>query len=144
MKRAAEAVQDESRRLRKPRTLLFGVTVLTSMDHSALNEVNVKLSPAKQVEQLALLAKKSGLDGVVCSGREIEIVRRACGKKFLIAVPGLRPAGSEKRDDQKRTLSISQAALLGADYFIVGRPVLEARDKVSAVKNLLMEVKRSE
>lgn len=140
MRRAVESVRKEPRRIGQERPLLFGVTVLTSMDRAALKQVGVNFDPDKQVERLALLAMQSGLDGVVCSGREIETVRKKCGKKFLIAVPGLRPSHDSGRDDQKRTVTVGQARAFGADFFIVGRPVLESRNRVKSVQNILKEV----
>ena len=136
MKEAQEALREESKILGIQKPLVFGVTVLTSFSHSDLKSVGIPSSPANQVKRLALLAKKSGLDGVVASGDEIGIIRKACGSKFLTAVPGIRFADGNKEDDQKRTMTPEKAVELGADYLIVGRPILEAEDKIQAVEKI--------
>jgi orotidine-5'-phosphate decarboxylase len=84
----------------------------------------------------ARLAKKCGLDGVVCSVREAQAVRKTCGKKFIIVTPGIRPRGSQA-GDQKRIATARDAFAAGADYIVVGRPILEAQDPAAAIKDIL-------
>ena len=144
MKEAVLAVKDESRRLKIPRPLVFGVTVLTSFSKRDLKEAGCSRSVPGQVKHLARAAKAAGLDGVVASGHEIRPVRSACGKNFLIVVPGVRPAGpAGRRDDQNRVVTPGQAVRLGADYLVVGRPILEARDKRRAAREIQNEAVRA-
>ncbi|HTB21639.1 MAG TPA: orotidine-5'-phosphate decarboxylase [bacterium] len=143
MKAAAEAVATTSARMRLPKPALLAVTVLTSHDARSLKrEVGLRGGPDGEVKRLALLAKAAGCDGVVCSPREIALVRKACGPNFLIVTPGVRPAGGAKHD-QKRTLTAGQALAAGADYLVVGRPVTEAADPVEAVLALAGDMQAS-
>ncbi len=137
----AKAVREESRKTGKTRPKVLAVTVLTSISGDELQgELKVSLPLEEYVAHLARLAEKSGLDGVVCSPNEIEIVRRACGKDFLVVTPGIRPAWSVSKDDQKRVLTPAEAIKRGADYIVVGRPIIKADDPVEAAKKLLEEI----
>lgn len=107
--------------------LLIGVTVLTSMERSDLAGIGLDVEPMVQVERLAKLAQESGLDGVVCSAREVGLIRDVCGSGFLTVTPGIRPEGSEI-GDQKRVMTPKQAVEAGVDYMVIGRPVTEAED----------------
>ncbi|MEW6517361.1 MAG: orotidine-5'-phosphate decarboxylase [candidate division FCPU426 bacterium] len=140
MAAAAQAARDVAHKLRQPRTLVLGVTVLTSLTQANLTrELGVRRRLQSQVVQLARLAKASGLDGVVASPQEIAAVRRACGRDFVILTPGIRPAGASL-NDQKRTLTPGQAMAAGADYLVVGRPVYEARDPLAVVRSIFSEM----
>jgi orotidine-5'-phosphate decarboxylase len=86
-----------------------------------------------------VLARESGLDGVVCSPEEIGAIRAACGREFLLVVPGVRPAGAEK-GDQKRVASPGEALAAGADLLVVGRPILAAPDRVAAARAIVAEM----
>jgi len=121
---------------RKKHPMLLGVTVLTSLDKAGLSEVGVKASPKKQVASLALLAKKNKLDGVVCSAKEIETVRKACGKRFIIVTPGIRTS-TNKTQDQKRIATPEYAFTQGADYIVIGRPITQTKDPLLAAKQIL-------
>lgn len=109
------------------RPLIVGVTVLTSMDQADINMIGVDHELNDQVKRLADLAQSSGLDGVVCSPFEIDMLRTHCGADFTLVTPGIRPADSTK-DDQKRTLTPKEAVERGADYIVVGRPITKAAD----------------
>lgn len=123
----------------RPRVL--AVTVLTSIDESAMNqELRVAGPISDQVRHLALLAKEAGLDGVVASPREVELIRGACGPNFLILTPGIRPAQSQQ-DDQKRTLSASEAIAAGANFIVVGRPIYAAPSPQEAARSLIDEIR---
>ncbi len=122
-----------------PAVKIIGVTVLTSLDDAVLNAVG-QIGPAQaQVERLAKLAKFSGLDGVVCSAREIALVRKACGPDFLIVTPGIRPAGADLAD-QKRVMTPAEAVRGGADILVIGRPITDAPDPVAAAKAIAAEI----
>jgi orotidine-5'-phosphate decarboxylase len=130
MRAAREAVAGK----KKPPALL-GVTILTSMDADGLRRVGISGSPAERVVALALLAKEAGLDGVVASAHEAQAIRQACGPKFLIVVPGVRPA-SASANDQSRVATPSEAIRAGADYLVIGRPITGAanpRDAALAI-----------
>ena len=136
MKEAQAAAVEEARKLGTSKPLIFGVTVLTSFSKSDLLSVGVGRTPENQVKRLSALARKAGLDGIVASGREIRTVRKTAGAKMLIGVPGIRPDEGKKKDDQKRIMTPEKAVALGADYLIVGRPILEAPDRVRTILNI--------
>ena len=120
----------------KKTPMLLGVTVLTSMDKKALKQVGINASPKNQVKRLALLAKSVKLDGVVSSAQEISLIRKACGKKFIIATPGIRKNKAENFD-QKRVQTPEYAFTEGADYIVVGRPITQAENPLRAAKDFL-------
>ena len=122
------------------RTKLLGVTVLTSLDDSDLAATGQAGPVATQVRRLALLARQSGLDGVVCSPQEVMLLRQACGPDFLLVVPGIRPAENRPADDQKRVQTPRAAVEAGADYLVIGRPISEAGDPAEAARAILAEL----
>ncbi len=113
------------------RLILVAVTVLTSLDTAAMREMGWHCRPAEQVLNLARLSAGAGLDGVVCSAWEIEMLRRELGSEFKLVVPGIRPAGTDCRD-QKRVTTPLDAARAGATFIVVGRPITEAPDPAAA------------
>ena len=121
---------------------ILGVTVLTSMDEADLEAVGQRGPAAAQVERLALLSQKAGLDGVVCSPREIASLRQACGADFLLVVPGIRPDWAAK-GDQKRVTSPAEACALGADYLVIGRPITAAQDPLEAARRIVAEIEEA-
>jgi len=128
------------------RPRLLAVTILTSMDQKAIREVGIGGPPAARVVKLAKLAQKAGVDGVVASVRETKAIRKACGREFLIVTPGVRPeetmAGA-KNDDQTRTATPREAIRAGADFIIVGRPILAAPDPRAAAQEIVDEIASS-
>ena len=116
------------------RPRLWGVTVLTSLDERDLRAVNVALSVEQQALHLARLAAGAGLDGVIASAGEARAIRGACGPSFQIVTPGIRMAAAG--DDQKRIQTPAEAVRSGADFFVMGRPILEAPDPVRAVQDV--------
>jgi len=121
------------------RTKLLGVTVLTSLDEGDLARLGQSGPVADQALRLALLARDSGLDGVVCSPHEVAALRAACGENFLLVVPGIRPAGSSA-GDQKRVMTPREALEAGADYLVIGRPITAASDAAAAVRAISAEL----
>lgn len=115
--------------------LLIAVTVLTSMDQSDLNELGIEISPAEQVKRLALLAKSSGLDGVVCSSHEAEELKALLGGDFKLITPGIRPAGSDA-GDQRRIKTPREALDCGSDYLVIGRPITQAADPTQVLTEI--------
>jgi orotidine-5'-phosphate decarboxylase len=125
------------------RPKLIGVTILTSLGETALQEIGMIGTPAERVVSLARLSKKSGLDGVVASPQEVRQIRKACGRDFLIVVPGVRPAepdGSKRVDDQARVATPGEAIRAGADYLVVGRPIAAAPDPRIAAEAIVREI----
>ncbi|HEY9538086.1 MAG TPA: orotidine-5'-phosphate decarboxylase, partial [Kiloniellaceae bacterium] len=127
MAAAAEAARETAEELGIARPRVVGVTVLTSLDAGDLQDVGQQGPLEAQVERLAQLAQASGLDGVVCSPREIARLRKACGPDFLLVVPGIRPAWAAA-GDQKRIMTPAEAVAAGADVLVIGRPITAADD----------------
>ena len=122
--------------------IVFAVTLLTSLDSAFLMDVigTTNRSVDDEVVILAGAAQSAGIAGVVASPQEIKSIRKKYGKDLLILTPGIRPAGSDK-NDQQRTATPFSAMKDGADYIVVGRPILQAADKTKTVKNILKEMK---
>lgn len=141
MKAAAEAAKETAGKHNLPAPTVLAVTVLTSMDEKDLRkELKITRSLQREVAHLARLAQRAGLHGVVASPREIKMLRRAVRGEFVILTPGVRPAWAGK-DDQKRVMTPGEAVKAGADYIVVGRPVLNAADRKEAVVKILEEIK---
>ena len=134
-----EGVRAELNKIKNP-PMVLAVTVLTSMGDEDLHEVSVEKNAADQVKTLAALAKNCGMDGVVASPLEIELIRDVAGKDFKILTPGIRPASSSK-DDQKRVATPANALKRGSDYLVIGRPITQAENRKSALINILEEIK---
>ncbi|MBQ8187872.1 MAG: orotidine-5'-phosphate decarboxylase [Clostridia bacterium] len=121
------------------RPLLIAVTQLTSTDQETMEaDLLIKENIADVVMHYAANAKKSGLDGVVCSPLEAEAVHNRCGKEFLTVTPGVRFADGDI-GDQKRVMTPAEAKKIGSDYIVVGRPITAADDPVAAYKRCVAE-----
>ncbi|HEV7966617.1 MAG TPA: orotidine-5'-phosphate decarboxylase [Candidatus Acidoferrales bacterium] len=148
MMRAAVQSRDETNGSKSPQAKLLAITILTSMDNAALRGVGIAGPASRRVVQLARLAQKAGMDGVVASPREVRAIRRTCGKDFLIVVPGIRPAvggaspseRKRKTDDQSRVATAAEAVRAGADYLVIGRPITGASDPEAAARAILEEI----
>lgn len=156
MMRAAVKARDDGAKAGSESPKLLAITILTSMDNAALRQVGVTGPAARRVVQLARLAKEAGMDGVVASPQEVKAIRRACGKDFLIVVPGIRPlvggtppgsrtpksakAGRRPGDDQARVSTPAEAIRAGADYLVVGRPITGAPDPEAAAHAIVEEI----
>ncbi len=140
MKAAAKALRRATRKGQE-RPRLLGVTILTSMDARAMRAVGIAGKPLARAVQLARLAKKCGLDGVVTSTHEAAHIRRACGPGFIIVVVGVRPAESGRKYDQARVATPTEAIRAGADYLVVGRPITAAKDPHAAASAILEEMR---
>jgi orotidine-5'-phosphate decarboxylase len=138
-RRAADELEAHCQVYRVQRPKILGVTVLTSLSTADLEELGVGRSVEDQVVALAEMGKAAGLDGVVCSPLEARLIREVCGRDFLVVTPGIRPEGSEP-DDQSRTLSPKVALEAGADFLVVGRPIVKADDPLEAAENILLQM----
>jgi orotidine-5'-phosphate decarboxylase len=148
MMRAAANARDEASGTQSSVPKLLAITILTSMDNDSLREAGIAGPASRRAVQLAQLARKAGMDGVVASPHEVRGIRRACGKDFLIVVPGVRPSAeaisSGKRgrrtDDQARVATPAEAIRAGADYLVIGRPITAAPDPVEAAHAIVEEI----
>jgi orotidine-5'-phosphate decarboxylase len=134
MLRAARAAADEAAR---PGAMLVAVTVLTHLDEKELRAVcGTNERVGDRVLALARLAREGGMSGVVASARELPAIRRALGKDFVVVTPGIRLPDA-KPDDQARVVTPEQAIRDGADYIVVGRPIIAAPDPAAAAREIL-------
>jgi len=151
MRKTAQTLAELSLKKNIQRPRLLGVTILTSIDQTALrDELGIEQRMTTQVKHLAGLALKAGLDGVIASPHEIETIRAHCGDNFLIITPGIRPSRSEssrrvaptwtQQDDQKRTMTPKEALRKGADYLVIGRAILSQPDPVNALNRIIEEI----
>jgi orotidine-5'-phosphate decarboxylase len=125
------------------RPRLLAVTILTSMDNKTMREVGIGSASKNRVVKLAQLAKNAGVDGVIASVQEARAIRKACGRDFLIVTPGVRPkekTPAAKDDDQARTATPTQAIRAGADFLVVGRPILAADDPRATTQAIVDEI----
>src|SRR5690606_16070188 len=118
--------------------LLIGVTVLTSMEQQDLAGIGRDVAPQAQVLRLAGLAQQAGMDGLVCSAQEAQILKQRFDQLQLVT-PGIRPAGSAQ-DDQRRILTPSQAMAAGSDYLVIGRPISQAANPAQALIDVVAEL----
>ena len=139
MRRGAAGVREAALKLGVEAPRVIAVTVLTSMDDADLMAVGQLAPSLDQVRRLAALSRECGLDGVVCSPREIVALRSDLGADFLLVTPGIRPAWASA-GDQKRVMSPAEATRAGADYLVIGRPITEAEDPVAAALRVNAEI----
>jgi orotidine-5'-phosphate decarboxylase len=143
MKRVAVTVSEVAAQERLAKPKVIAVTLLTSLDENALAQIGIPTEPRFVVSRWAQSAAECGLDGVVASPQEIEIIRQAVHEPdFLIVTPGIRSTRNAD-DDQRRTLTAADAIRAGADYLVVGRPILSASDPVAAAGQMVAEIERA-
>ncbi len=133
-----DVMQRESILKNNIKTKILGVTVLTSLDRNQTSKYYKEKNITNLVKKFARYAYKNNLNGLVCSPLEIDILRKEIGKKMILVVPGIRPENklTSKNDDQKRTLTPKQAIKLGADFLVIGRPIIESRDPLKTLKKI--------
>lgn len=134
LKAAAKTAARKAKELGIPKPLSLGVTVLTSDEKK--DNIN------QLVLERARLAKVSGLDGVVASAREAQMLRRELGKDFIIVTPGIRSKDSEA-GDQKRVMTAAEAIREGSDFLVIGRPIVKASHPQEAAQKILDEISRT-
>lgn len=137
LKEAVKAAEEESENIGIEKPLVIAVTLLTSQDQKDLEDIGVDRDVESHVASLALMSKECGLDGVVCSGQEIERIKDVCGEKFLTVVPGLRPPGYP--GDQKRIMSPHDAFDKGADFLVIGRPITGAERPAPVAADFIVD-----
>lgn len=139
MKAALLATEETARKLKIARPKVLAVTILTSMDENALKKIGIDDNIGAEVLKLAVSAKEAGLNGVVASSVEARAIRKRLGKDFLIVTPGVRPADTSTQD-QKRTATPKEAIEAGADFIVVGRPIMDAKDPAKSAQAILKEI----
>jgi orotidine-5'-phosphate decarboxylase len=145
MRAAVEAVTEVAEKEHTPRAAVLAVSVLTSIDATTLAQIGVNASPEESVLRLVKLAQQAGVDGVVASPQETSKIRGAVpNPDFLIVTPGIRPAGNNAGDDQRRVATPEAALSAGASYLVVGRPITGAPDPVAAARAIAAEMERAE
>lgn len=142
MRQTVKEVRRVCRQENLRRPIMLAVTVLTSLNQGDLKKLGVDGEVADQVVRLALLTREAGMDGVVASPHEVKDIRAACGRRFVIVTPGIRPLKG-KHDDQQRVMTPQQAIKAGVDYIVVGRPVTEAKEPLGAVREMISEMERT-
>jgi orotidine-5'-phosphate decarboxylase len=146
LRRAVEETREVCHKENLTQPKIIAVTVLTSSTDETLREIGVGESAEAQVLRLAHLAKTCGLDGVVASPLETRLIRREIeNRNFMIVTPGVRPhfQNSFSCDDQKRTMTPAEALSAGADYLVIGRPILQAEDPVGAARRIVREIEET-
>ena len=117
--------------------LLIGVTMLTSLSSEDVKEIGIS-DISEKVMQLALLAKSNGLDGIVCSPREVKVIKELCGKEFIAVTPGIRT--KKMNDDQSRVSSPKEAINNGSDFLVIGRPIIESSNPLKSLNQILDDI----
>jgi orotidine-5'-phosphate decarboxylase len=142
MAKAAEAAETMAKQSGRSKPLLLAVTVLTSLKKEQLREIGMDDRVNEQVLRLARLAKENGMDGVVCSPQEIDIIKEEFGRDFLVISPGIRPKWAAAQD-QKRILTPAKAIAKGVDYLVIGRPITQASSPAKAFLRITEELNRA-
>lgn len=136
-------MMEESKKILEPygkdAPLLIAVTVLTSMEDLDLLQIGINASPMEQVLRLSHLTQRAGLDGVVCSPQEVEILRNTCGKEFKLVTPGIRPIGTDF-GDQRRVMTPTAAIRAGSDYLVIGRPITQADNPAEVLRSINVSI----
>src|SRR5256885_16348862 len=139
MRTTVKEVRRVCRQEQRRRAIMLALTVLTSLNQDDLTRVGVEAKVADQVVRLALLTKQAGMDGVVASPHEVADIREACGRRFVIVTPGIRPRDAG-RNDQQRVMTPADAIQASVDYIVVGRPTPPAKDPVAAARKITAEM----
>jgi orotidine-5'-phosphate decarboxylase len=148
MRRAVKAIHESATSKGHPRPAIVAVTVLTSIDATALQQIGMGSNPSESVLRLVKIAEGAGVDGVVASPMEAKAIRSVVSRDFLIVTPGIRPSETRQvpaltgrsREDQKRVATPAAALESGADYLVVGRPITQALDPAGAARAILSEI----
>lgn len=142
MARTVQATRKEARKLGVKKPLILGVTILTHLKQGMLKEVGMEKELKDEVIRLAKLARRAGLEGVVSSPQEVGLIKESCGNDFLVLTPGIRPLGAGE-NEQRRRMTSGEAIKAGADFIVVGRPILQARDPAEAAQRIIKEMEEA-
>ena len=137
--RTMEEVKEYCSKKSLKRPLILGVSVLTSIDNNDFSSLGIIGNVEDQVIRLAKLAERASLDGLVCSAKELKVVKKETGKNLILVTPGIRPAGGDV-NDQKRIMTPSQAINDGADFLVIGRPITGVNDPKKALHNISLDM----
>ncbi len=139
LSQALNAATETASKCSMPKPLLLAVTVLTSLKSSQLKEIGVPATPSDQVLRLASLALKERMDGIVCSPQEIMLIKEQFKDNLLVVTPGIRPSGA-KANDQKRIMTPAMALEKGADFLVIGRPIVADSSPHQAFTRIIEEL----
>lgn len=142
MRQCALVAKEESEKLNIEKPIIVGVTVLTSLSNEDLQDIGCNMTTEELAIKRAKLAKESGIDGVVCSAKEVDKIVEACGKDFITVCPGIRPATSSA-GDQKRVVTPAQAIKNGAQYLVVGRPITQSENPKQTAIDIAKEIENA-
>lgn len=142
MRQCALVAKEEAERLNIEKPIIVGVTVLTSLSNEDLQDIGCNMTTEELAIKRAKLAKESGIDGVVCSAKEVDKIVEACGKDFVTVCPGIRPA-SASAGDQKRIVTPAQAIRNGAQYLVVGRPITQSENPKQSAIDIAKEIENA-
>lgn len=134
-----KAMMETAKAACSAKTKLLAITILTSLDNTAIGDIGYQGHVIQNVSHLAKLAQKSGLDGIVCSAHEIQTIRTEHGDDFVLMVPGIRPDG-HRAEDQKRVMTPQNAMKMGATHLVIGRPITQAADPQAAAQEILDDI----
>lgn len=141
MKAVSESVKAESERLSQPKPMILAVTILTSHGEDGLDQLGIQGLPIESVLRLANIADIAGVDGIVCSGMEVEVLKKEFADRFKFVVPGIRL--DKYAQDQKRVVTPAEAVSLGADYIVIGRAISEAKNPEDVLDEIILSISQS-
>ena len=143
MRAVAEATKSKASELEVEKPIILGVTILTSIDGLTFQQdFASNNSLQEQIVYMARLAQRAGLDGVVASPQEVQLIRIACGNDFVVVTPGVRPDWTTQ-DDHKRTMTPAQALAAGANYVVIGRPIYRSAEPANVLARILQQLEES-
>ena len=132
----------EATTIKKKGAKILGVSALTSLDNEQVKKYYLRENVKKLVTDFTYCAIENKLDGIICSPHEIEMVKKIAGNQLIIVTPGIRPSSYYKKDDQKRVMRPGEAVSLGADYLVIGRPIIKSNEPIKQVIEINSEIAR--
>ena len=142
MRQCALVAKEEAEKLNIEKPIIVGVTVLTSLSNEDLQDIGCNMTTEELVIKRAKLAKESGIDGIVCSAKEVDRIVEVCGEDFVTVCPGIRPASSSA-GDQKRVVTPAEAIRNGAQYLVVGRPITQSENPKQSAIDIAKEIENA-
>lgn len=142
MRQCALVAKEEAEKLNIEKPIIVGVTVLTSLSNTDLQDIGCNMTTEELVIKRAKLAKKAGIDGIVCSAKEVDKIVKVCGADFVTVCPGIRLSTSSL-EDQKRVVTPAQAIKNGARYLVVGRPITQSKNPKQSAIDIVREIENA-